>query len=908
MFTMDSYISFSKIEFKFFIDIRPFRDIPVSYSSVSLAMAFVVFHILADETGKYVYRIKDSQGNGNLLANAEVHDSDFLLVELILNSRRLAENLEGSGVHLGLGTSPLQLRLRWTTSELAGMYYLSPCCFVLIGAAVSVKRADPFSFDIKITFKNFFFLIFANLKLRLSVEKVSWKDRKFIPLSKIKDKLLVITVATKESDGFHRFMQSAKYFNYTVKVLGQGEEWRGGDGINTIGGGQKVRLMKEVMEHYANQEDLVVLFTECFNVIFAGGPEEVLKKFQKSNHKVVFAADGILWPDKRLADKYPIVHIGKRYLNSGGFIGYAPYINRIVQQWNLQDNDDDQLFYTKIYIDPLKREAINITLDHKCKIFQTLNGAVDEVVLKFENGKARAKNVFYETLPVMINGNGPTKILLNYFGNYIPNAWTQDNGCTFCEVDTIDLSAVDVYPNVTIGVFIEQPTPFLPRFLNTLLTLDYPKEALKFFIHNKEVYHEKDIKVFFDKAKHEITTIKIVGPEENLSQAEARNMGMDFCRQDKNCEYYFSVDADVVLTNPRTLKILIEQNRKIIAPLVTRHGKLWSNFWGALSPDGYYARSEDYVDIVQGNRVGIWNVPYMANVYLIKGKTLRSEMIERNYFVRDKLDPDMALCRNAREMTLQREKDSPTPETFQMLSPPKGVFMYISNRHEFGRLLSTANYNISHFNNDLWQIFENPVDWKEKYINRDYSKIFTENIVEQPCPDVFWFPIFSEKACDELVEEMEHYGQWSGGKHHDSRISGGYENVPTDDIHMKQIGLENVWLHFIREFIAPVTLKVFAGYYTKGFALLNFVVKYSPERQRSLRPHHDASTFTINIALNNVGEDFQGGGCKFLRYNCSIESPRKGWSFMHPGRLTHLHEGLPVKNGTRYIAVSFIDP
>ena len=58
--------------------------------------------------------------------------------------------------------------------------------------------------------------------------------------------------------------------------------------------------------------------SNSFNVIFAGGPEEVLKKFQKSNHKVVFAADGILWPDKRLADKYPIVHIGKRYLNSGG--------------------------------------------------------------------------------------------------------------------------------------------------------------------------------------------------------------------------------------------------------------------------------------------------------------------------------------------------------------------------------------------------------------------------------------------------------------------------------------------------------------------------------------------------------------------------------------------------------------
>ena len=41
----------------------------------------------------------------------------------------------------------------------------------------------------------------------------------------------------------------------------------------------------------------------------------------------------------------------------------------------------------------------------------------------------------------------------------------------------------------------------------------------------------------------------------------------------------------------------------IVAPMITRVGRLWSNFWGALSVDGYYARSEDYVDIVQGRRV-----------------------------------------------------------------------------------------------------------------------------------------------------------------------------------------------------------------------------------------------------------------------------------------------------------------
>lgn len=38
-----------------------------------------------------------------------------------------------------------------------------------------------------------------------------------------------------------------------------------------------------------------------------------------------------------------------------GIIGYAPNVHKIVQQWNLNDNDDDQLFYTKVYLDPLQR-------------------------------------------------------------------------------------------------------------------------------------------------------------------------------------------------------------------------------------------------------------------------------------------------------------------------------------------------------------------------------------------------------------------------------------------------------------------------------------------------------------------------------------------------------------------------
>uniref|UniRef100_A0A3P9D1Q9 procollagen-lysine 5-dioxygenase n=1 Tax=Maylandia zebra TaxID=106582 RepID=A0A3P9D1Q9_9CICH len=521
----------------------------------------------------------------------------------------------------------------------------------------------------------------------------------------------------------------------------------------------------------------------------------------------------------------------------GGSVGHYQF-----SQWNLHDNDDDQLFYTKIYLDPLQRESLNMTLDHKCQIFQNLNGAVDEVLLKFGTDRVRVRNTAYDSLPVVVHGNGNTKMYLNYLANYVPNAWNYEHGCSHCDDDVVDFSQLKVVSNVLVGVFIEQPTPFLPEFFQRLLTLDYPKDKLKLFVHNNVLGREQNV----------LNSFKVVGPEENLSQGEPGIW--DLCRQDATCDYYFSIDSD----------LLIEQNRKIW-PLVTRHGKLWSNFWGALSLDALP------VFILVVSR-GVWNIPYMAHVYLVKGSALRNELKERNYFVLEKLDPDMALCRNARDMKSFASRTFMKYSTFSCL---------------------------------LQGIFENPV---VKIYPLNYTRIFTDNYLEQPCPDVFWFAVFSEKACDELVEEMEHYGSWSGGKHQDKRIAGGYETVPTDDIHMKQIGFEKEWLHFIREFISPVTLKVFSGYYTKGYALMNFVVKYTPERQAYLRPHHDSSTFTINIALNNKGIDFQGGGCRFHRYNCSIESPRKGWSFMHPGRLTHLHEGLPTTGGTRYIAVSFIDP
>ncbi|EHB01682.1 Procollagen-lysine,2-oxoglutarate 5-dioxygenase 3 [Heterocephalus glaber] len=789
------------------------------------------------------------------------------------------------------------------------------------------------------------------------------------------EKLLVITVATAETEGYRRFLQTAEFFNYTVRTLGLGKEWRGGDVARTVGGGQKVRWLKKEMEKYADQEDMIIMFVDSYDVILAGSPTELLKKFVQSSSRLLFSAEGFCWPDWGLAEQYPEVGTGKRFLNSGGFIGFAPTIHQIVHQWKYKDDDDDQLFYTRLYLDPGLREKFSLNLDHKSRIFQNLNGALgeeeghpavsnkgsllrgswiagpwwswaglqltyvtffrhllqfysassskhessDEVVLKFDRNRVRIRNVAYDTLPVVVHGNGPTKVppsslcpclpqalgtlsflsshyspapatelQLNYLGNYVPNGWTPQGGCGFCNRDQRTLPGGQPPPRVLLAVFVEQPTPFLPRFLQRLLLLDYPPDRVTLFLHNSEVYHEPHIADSWPQLQDHFESVKLVGPEEDLSPGEARDMAMDTCRQDPECEFYFSLDADAVLTNQQTLRILIEQNRKVIAPMLSRHGKLWSNFWGALSPDEYYARSEDYVELVQRKRLGVWNVPYISQAYLIQGETLRTELPQREVFSSSDMDPDMAFCMNLRD---------------------RGIFLHLSNQQEFGRLLATSRYDTDHLHPDLWQIFDNPVDWKEQYIHENYSQALDgKDLVEQPCPDVYWFPLLSEQMCDELVEEMENYGQWSGGRHEDSRLAGGYENVPTVDIHMKQVGYEDQWLQLLRTYVGPMTEHLFPGYHTKTRAVMNFVVRYRPDEQPSLRPHHDSSTFTLNVALNHKGLDYEGGGCRFLRYNCIISSPRKGWGLLHPGRLTHYHEGLPTTRGTRYIMVSFVDP
>ena len=142
----------------------------------------------------------------------------------------------------------------------------------------------------------------------------------------------------------------------------------------------------------------------------------------------------------------------------------------------------------------------------------------------------------------------------------------------------------------------------------------------------------------------------------------------------------------------------------------------------------------------------------------------------------------------------------------------------------------------------------------------------------------------------------------------DDHVTGGYDAAPAVDIRLHQVGMDEIWNLFLHLHVQLLQKVVFIEYKDGPPRGDNFVVRYKSDEQPALKPHDDESKYTLNIALNRHGIDYEGGYCRFFRYNCSLIDSKVGWMLLHPGGFTHYHEGLPTTKGPRYLQVTLVDP
>lgn len=109
----------------------------------------------------------------------------------------------------------------------------------------------------------------------------------------------------------------------------------------------------------------------------------------------------------------------------------------------VKNKDDDQLYYTRAFLDTKVRSKLKMKLDYESEIFQNLHGSTSDVRITYNeaSGEYFVKNVLTDTVPSLIHGNGNSKVLLNNFGSYVAGAFKHQE-CQLCEENKLELTKV----------------------------------------------------------------------------------------------------------------------------------------------------------------------------------------------------------------------------------------------------------------------------------------------------------------------------------------------------------------------------------------------------------------------------------------------------------------------------------
>ena len=697
------------------------------------------------------------------------------------------------------------------------------------------------------------------------------------PCEIYREDIILVTVASDMNDCLKRYISSCKKFGFNPIVLGLGKPWNGGDMEKGPGGGQKIILLQDYLKKQT--ENKLIVFTDSYDVICNNNINNLINNYKKFyDNKIVFASENSCWPDKDLENLYPNVNKSNKYLNSGLFIGYINDIKNIIKK-EIKPYEDDQLYYTYEFL----CNQDDIKLDYDNKLFLCLNCSENE----YNINKSKSLLYYKHNIPTFLHGNGPPKIKrrLNYVSNYLCNNYNSTYG--YKNINRLQ----NYQPDITI-IFEETNIP-CKIVIEGICNLKYPRDKVNFiYLYNKIPELEiikgyKNIICDYKNQEYLLNNIKKIESKNiYLENNEIEKLNTIILRERKDTHEIlkitdkikgakvFYINSHCKLTNNNVIQYLLNENKSFIGPLLRNPNSLYSNFWGDLDNNNYYKRSHNYIDILENKETSCWNVPYVGYCFFINKELFSIKNLISNL---DKGEGyDMALCYNIRK---------------------SNIFINILNTDIFG--FYTDEIGIRQNNISLNDYNSNKLLWEKKYLDSSFN---TNIIMKEIGNNISKVKIFSETFCEEIIKLTNNKGWSKGGESYFDKRLGGKESHPTQDIHLNEIELQDMWKWIVDNYISKLVWNKYK-YSTKNINI-SFVVKYDMEGQKSLRNHHDSSTYTINICLN---KDFEGGGCHFIKDDLKIINKDIGTMILHPGKLTHYHSGLPITSGKRFILVSFIN-
>jgi len=155
--------------------------------------------------------------------------------------------------------------------------------------------------------------------------------------------------------------------------------------------------------------------------------------------------------------------------------------------------------------------------------------------------------------------------------------------------------------------------------------------------------------------------------------------------------------------------------------------------------------------------------------------------------------------------------------------------------------------------------------------------------------EILEMEFLSPDMCHKLIDLAEQSGNWES-------MYG--DKFPGQEIRIRKISIDlfNEMEANFMEICRPVIEKHWFPTYLYGLRDA-FIIKYSPDTQKDLKCHNDASMVSGMIKLNDT---YTGGDTYFYRQKYSNINTKQGNIILWPSQVTHGHEGREVTSGTKY--------
>ena len=149
-----------------------------------------------------------------------------------------------------------------------------------------------------------------------------------------------------------------------------------------------------------------ILVTDCRDVIFTAGEDEILTKFKACGKDLLMSTEQGCWPSEPelVNHYYGKDRNGYNYINAGQYIGTWEYVRFCLK--HLLDNyrfktegaDNSQGWWMWAQI----RGELDFALDSGCEVFQSMSGGASEHL----SGDKRPMNIWTGSYPCSIHFNG----------------------------------------------------------------------------------------------------------------------------------------------------------------------------------------------------------------------------------------------------------------------------------------------------------------------------------------------------------------------------------------------------------------------------------------------------------------------------------------------------------------------